>query len=1266
MLEITGNDIKDLSDTDLRSLIGLLCEAELSIAGLPIAGVTWGGHQNASDGGIDVRVDVTSDLHEDSFVPRSHTGYQVKKPDMPRSAIIEEMRPNGELRQVLKDLADVGGAYIIVSSQGSTADSSLKNRREAMRESFSDYINATQIKTDFYDRDRVAGWVRSHPSLILWVRDKIGQPIQGWKTYGNWSDCPGGVNEEYLLDGHTRLYNAAIQDSEGLSVTDGINQLRNILNRTRASVRLVGLSGVGKTRLIQSLFDERIGENPLNQTQVFYSDISDSPNPDPRNFAERLIVLQKPLILIVDNCPPELHRRLTSICSASGSLISLITIEYDVKDDQPEETEVFRLEPASSELIEKVILARFDYISQVEARSISEFSGGNARIAIALCKTITKGEDISRLRDHELFERLFQQRNVRDSKLLKVAEVCSLVYSFDCSTGETNDIELRLLGSLVDLDVRTLYENVVELKRRDLVQQRSNWRAVLPHAVANRLAERALENIPLDFLIKVFEQGGCERLLQSFSRRIGFLHNNKIVQEIVKKWISTEGILSEITDLNELGIGILRNIAPVNPELTLSAIERIEGEDAEEIFFSRSNTHFYYYTRLLRSIAYDPNLFDRASKLLSKFALTETTNENNNSIRSLYKSLFYLFLSGTHATAEQRLRVIDNLLNSDNVEKVDLGISLLSAALESWHFTSHYNFEFGARARDYGYSPRNKEAIYQWYKVFLDYSTLVAVSNEPLAAKVRALLAEKFRGLWTRVKMYDDLEATIKTISVKVSWSQGWLVVKSTKKFDAEKMTAEVQLRLDSLAKILAPTILIDRIRAFTLSGNRHIYGLLTDVQETEEKASDSFRNLDEMTRVLGNELGIQYETLNELLPELLISDGRRIYYLGQGLADGCVSPRDTWNIILYQISLIPDSERNYQLLRGFINAVSKSDINLSEDILDDSVTNKEISRVFPIIQSSVDVTVAGFERLKHALNKEVAPIWTYRNLAYGSGLDSLSDVEFCELIKQISTKMEGIEVAIEVLHTRLPDQPLAKVSELIVSLGQDLLVQYSYSSKNSVQMDYELESIMKFSFAKEESAENARLIARKIAKSRERYEIYSLDYVSVLAALASLHPLVFLDVFLGEAEEPHYLLNQIDSSENLLAYIHDEIIIKWCDVDQEARYFKVAAVIEPFYKVEKENILKWTPLAMILINNVLDPVIILNELKSTFRPRSWDGSRSDLMQTRLPLLIELQKHENSVVVNWAKEEERKFIAEIRSEREWEQRLEKGKNERFE
>jgi hypothetical protein len=87
-LEITGDDIAHLDDSDLRTLIGRLCEEDYREAGLPTRGITWGGHQDSADGGLDVAIRDEVQPPQNSFVPRNMTGFQVKKPDMPKSSIL--------------------------------------------------------------------------------------------------------------------------------------------------------------------------------------------------------------------------------------------------------------------------------------------------------------------------------------------------------------------------------------------------------------------------------------------------------------------------------------------------------------------------------------------------------------------------------------------------------------------------------------------------------------------------------------------------------------------------------------------------------------------------------------------------------------------------------------------------------------------------------------------------------------------------------------------------------------------------------------------------------------------------------------------------------------------------------------------------------------------------------------------------------------------------------------------------------------------------
>jgi hypothetical protein len=358
MPEITSDDIALLNDEDLRALVGRLCESEARRRGFSTSAVTWGGHQNAADGGLDVRVALPAGAAIDGFVPRPATGFQTKRTEMPRKEILSEMRPSGVLRPVIQELADQSGAYIIASSSDSTSDISLRNRRKAMAEAVKDLPNANALKLDFYDRTRLATWVRDHVGLILWVREKIRKTLRGWHSYGPWANAPEGISGDYLLDDKLRLH-AGRETEKGTNALEGLKRIREILHEPGKVVRLVGLSGVGKTRLVQALFDDRIGEKSLDPSLAFYTNVADGPDPQPIGLASDLVAARTRAILVIDNCPPELHACLSDICRSPESLVSLISVEYDIREDQPEGTDVFVLEISSNDLIEKLVRHRF-------------------------------------------------------------------------------------------------------------------------------------------------------------------------------------------------------------------------------------------------------------------------------------------------------------------------------------------------------------------------------------------------------------------------------------------------------------------------------------------------------------------------------------------------------------------------------------------------------------------------------------------------------------------------------------------------------------------------------------------------------------------------------------------------------------------------------------------------------------------------------------------------------------------------------------------
>jgi hypothetical protein len=66
----------------------------------------------------------------------------------------------------------------------------------------------------------------------------------------------------------------------------------------------VGLSGVGKTRLAEALFDPTVGTDSLDSSLAIYTDVAEAPTPALVSFASDLIAMRKRAILVIDNCAP--------------------------------------------------------------------------------------------------------------------------------------------------------------------------------------------------------------------------------------------------------------------------------------------------------------------------------------------------------------------------------------------------------------------------------------------------------------------------------------------------------------------------------------------------------------------------------------------------------------------------------------------------------------------------------------------------------------------------------------------------------------------------------------------------------------------------------------------------------------------------------------------------------------------------------------------------------------------------------------------------
>lgn len=1225
MLEITGEDIAALRDADLRSLIGKLCESELRRSNLPTSAVTWGGHQDASDGGIDVRVRLDALAASGGFVPASNVAFQVKITDYTPSLITSEMRPNGQLRNSIAELVSGNGAYIIVSSAANTSDTALTARINAMRAAVSDQAGHENLHLDFYDCNRVATWTRSHQGLVIWVREKIGRPIQGWRPYDAWAPSPSGLDDQYLLDDTARVYSGA-NDSVGLNAVSGINQIRDVLRRPRGVVRLVGLSGVGKTRLAQSLFDIRVGVDCLDPASVIYADLGEEPSPPPIAMVSNLIASHDRAIVVIDNCGPELHRRITQVCQSSDSRISAITIEYDVQDDEPEGTDVFRLAPSSVELLHKLIARHRPNTTAPDIERIAEFSGGNARLALSLARAVDRNESVAGLRDQELFKRLFHQRQQHDESLMKAAQACSLLYSFQGEASDGADAELPKIAALTEMSVPQLHRMIAKLKERDLVQRRSVWRAVLPHAIANRLAALALSEIPHELIESKFD---TPRLMKSFSRRLGFLHECNEARHIVDKWLRSDDWLGDVTVLNDLGLTMLENIAPVSPEAVLRAVERgLSGPNVIGLTSERSRRRI---TNVLYSVAYDANLFDRCVVAMIPLELAEQIG-NTRATKSVMEGLFYLHLSGTHATVEQRVKIVEGLLASDDLNRQSLGLQFLHALLETHGYSATHSLEFGARSRDYGFRPKNSDEEAHWFASALELAKRFALGRSDVAREVRRNIAHSIWGLWgLGPKVQQQFEQIADAIAANDYWQEGWISARALLSRYRGKPIDETIERLRAFERRFRPKNIREKVKTIVLSPRwgPFEYAVMDDDQnetaeETDLIAADK-KAVDAAVE-LGQHVCEDEELFTELLPELVRKGAGRSYSFGRGLALAACDCRQVWEKLANAVAETEAAQREVEVLRGFLNGLQLVDKDLCEMLLEEAVEHKTLCEWFPLLQFAVTTSINGADRLVRCAKLGRAHPSTFCSLGYQSEVSTRVQKE---IILSLAKQHDGFRIAIDVLsvHFHRDSNVGHEYDSEMVGAGRELLASLDVNIRDNMY-DYHLGKISDVCLEGVEGTAVAHSLCARLKQGFEDYSLRPYNHEQLLHNIFKHQPRIALDTFYGNANEADFAIDDFDSlsdyHKNPLGGLSPIEMTRWCDENPVARYTALSRAV-PYCTIASDRPAEWTPVATELLKKCPDPKAALEAFVRRFsRPISWSGSLATIVESRVVLLDQL------------------------------------------
>lgn len=1182
LFNITIEQVRKLNDEQARELIARLCRAQIEHSGLGSSCVLWGGNQRAADEGVDVRVDSKPAQDVGGPLARSVAVVQVKAELFGPAKIEPEMTPKGFLRPAIASLAPDGGIYLIASTRDDPADPARRKRVAAMKQVLSAHGLVDKISVDFIGARQIADWVEQFPPLAIWLRQQIRSPLQGWQGCGPWAYKEIDPDAEFLLGKETRVF--APGSTRGMTNLEAIDTIRADLTAGK-SVRLVGLSGVGKTRLAQALFDKRIETRTpaLPADWAIYTDISDRPEPQPEAMIGALAQVAERSVLIVDNCGQATHSALVERKGKFASKLGLLTIEYDIQDDLPDETRCYRLEGSSSETMRELLKERYPKLSSNDLDVVIDSSDGNARLAFALASTSEQTGDLSSLHDRELFRRLFEQKAGNGDELLRCAKAASLIYSFDgidTSEGSELSVLCKFSGTTQEIFLR----HMAELRRRGLLQSRGKMRALLPHAVSNRLAADAIEEATPSLLEQNLMDTSLQRVRASFAHRLSYLHNSPGAQALVAKWTAPNGHFSELAYLSNGDWQVFRRLAVVQPESALATIEKFaKGDPTGE----RTSPQIEEITRLVQAIAYDPALFDRCiATMLDLLPLQDVDRNTGKPPLNHLKSLFQLVFSGTHARAPQRAAIVEQLIGSKSADKQMIGVELLAQALKVGGSSNHISFRFGARKRDYGWWPETIDEQRAWHLRFLAITEQWAPDESELGTAVRSALGRAIGGLIQDA----DLAQTLFRLAPRLIQLSGWLEAwKSVNRLLKRKdLNSDTRKRAATFEQIVAPNSLRARVLATIM--------LRDYIAREDEDANDPVRSYEQSqlsAKRIGEELATDSALLGELIPQLLNTEAKgNVFYVGIG-----VGKRQTdISAVMAEVRKIIEKSSdpktvNLAFVRGLISGWKDSDPEATAALLDNAVEDQVLGPWFPELQTVVPIDERGVERLQKSLRIGLAPTWQYNYLSVRLGHAPIEDVQ--SLLIELAAKSQGgAHCAIDALHMMVygAKEQTAPERKKLGALCRDFLTQITWPDLDDHgRLDYELEHIISFATTESGSFDDMQNILDRAVDARIMHPRYYHGTTgNFLAPIIRRYPTEALTHLFGrECPEHGYSISDLILQESPIndagsrcPVVPDEVLLRWCKENPSGRISFTARICDLSEPVEN---------ASLLVNNIFD-----------------------------------------------------------------------------
>lgn len=1108
----------------------------------------------------------------------------------------------------------------------------------------------------------IANALKTTIPLVLQTQKSKFYPFVAWNA---WNEKLKNPQVDFFIE------NNKIQEIK-TTILDAINDSNN-----PDSIRLLGLSGLGKTRILLETF--RTQENNINSqsfsNRVLYVNCNDYLNQI--NFTDILAKIAREksdAILIVDNCDLNTHR----LISRNLSGLSFISI-----DSNPEEFYSNRVKDTSYiiikkdeffDIVEKIIDRDFKGLEKDKIELIKQFSQGIPLMAVLLGESVRDGEQpIGKINDKDLLDKLLGEKG-RQAGWRTILKSCSLFDYFGYLDEYSVQYEfIATNGSITVSDcssqvrIQTFREVVNHYRNREIFEKRGRFLSVRPFPLALYLAEEWLETCNPERLLNVItdianlEEPHRTSLTESFAKQMKYLEYNDNAKLIVEKIIGINSPFDNAEVLNtELGSRLFRSFAEVNPVAVSQNFRRqFLNKTTEELLKIEAGRRNIVWA--LEKLCFYKDTFHESAKVLYAFAVAENESWGNNATGQL-RQLFHIFLSGTEANLKERWSIIEWGLSINDELFTKLAIELMKSGLNARYFSRTMGAEQRGTKKFQDYNPSVSEIKEYWNNILSKLTEIIGLNNQ-YSDVAGEIVADSIRPIFNFGFPETVIFYLEKIIVIKSNdWDKGLENLKMTIHYDKNRMSNNSIEAIQKLIKSLTKTDFISRFFAST-----HYEDV--DVKWSSEKFMQR-----EQSRMenLAKEFIDTNISLDEILPVLYKRDdnkylmyksefGKKVYEYISGDADKVNLFIDKSLQVLIELG---EENIDFLILLGFIQNAKGSVKDRFYSLLYQS---EELhSLIFNFVSFDED-GVKQFDKLFTLVETNKCEVTDFSLFRYRIVLQNLNKEELLSFKEKLFTYGDnGYVIVFNLLSSiqgeKNTDEQLFlrdSLKECVLKLGVD------YRNSRHIY-EYEYSKFITDILSSNYDDEFAIFITNSIIHSiswKNNYHLnhYIQDICEILMKkyFKSTWP-IFSQGFLGEDDDyvefwglKHIFgsnIGGVGRSASLLLDGDIEEIFKWCHENRPVAPIRIAGLL-PIYKNNNQDFTQWNPITKRLIDEFGDIQEVLDELSCNMGCFSWTGSIVPLLQSRVELYESITSHPIPRVAEWARKNLQYTEKEIENEK---------------